>query len=766
MEVNANTQKGTVSLKEIQDKFVTELNSSFCKLLAEINDALFNQSKTVSSNKIKSSYTEAMGIIRNKHDNIQDRFMDKLEERFSQLQSAPPPEQGESEVPKKFNIDKMSLIQDDELEENIAIDAMVTKAKVTHRVVLYQLVNRLNNAIDDQIINLDNNPLNPLTICEAFQFSIDHLEINVAPKLVIYKLFDRIVITPLALIYENINQSLISKGIPADLPDKPVNKQRQQKNKDIQAESEAESLDKGTDVLVALKEVLTDYNQGKSSNLINVANAETTQGIAAIPQSVIEQTALIEAISTAQSTYQQQFAVNAENISVIDFKNQVGTLLSTPQTLSDQNIGQINDNIIDIITMLFNFILDDYNLPDTFKALIARLQIPVLKVALIDESFLSTGNHPARVLINEMGQAGIGWTSELGTGLRDILTEIITRIINDFDRDTTIFSEELEKLKAFTKTQTAHAKLIERRVRETEEGKVRRQSAENAAIAAIKEIIGGLRLPPAVDKLLFVDWKNAMQMVYLRKGIDSEKWQKYLKTASELVASLFPVMTTPLREDLENRLPDLIDDLKTGLDLAALDEFESNELFEELDAIFQQVLEGESVFIELLQEDAQDDDGALLIEETAVDQTQAEEADGGNDYRGFLIKQPVAIEEEIELDVEFNAIQLDEDGTYDEMQYSEQVANLQVGSWFKINEHPADDLTNKHCKLAAIIDSVDKYIFVNHAGRKVTEFTKSQLGEALINNHVIQLEKGALFERALKSMISDFRTLKRRESDT
>ncbi|PMZ30557.1 DUF1631 domain-containing protein, partial [Pseudomonas sp. GW247-3R2A] len=66
-------------------------------------------------------------------------------------------------------------------------------------------------------------------------------------------------------------------------------------------------------------------------------------------------------------------------------------------------------DVINLIAMLFECILDDRNLPDSLKALIGRLQIPMLKVAVLDKSFFSRASHPARRLLNEIAAAAMGW---------------------------------------------------------------------------------------------------------------------------------------------------------------------------------------------------------------------------------------------------------------------------------------------------------------------------------------------------------------------
>ena len=52
-------------------------------------------------------------------------------------------------------------------------------------------------------------------------------------------------------------------------------------------------------------------------------------------------------------------------------------------------VGEVDEDVINLVSMLFEFILDDRTLPDSLKALIGRLQIPMLKVAVIDKTFFS-----------------------------------------------------------------------------------------------------------------------------------------------------------------------------------------------------------------------------------------------------------------------------------------------------------------------------------------------------------------------------------------
>ena len=71
-------------------------------------------------------------------------------------------------------------------------------------------------------------------------------------------------------------------------------------------------------------------------------------------------------------------------------------------------IAKIDEDIINLVAMFFDFVLDDHNIPDNVKALIGRLQMPILKVALKDKSFFTNTEHPCRHFINELSRISIG----------------------------------------------------------------------------------------------------------------------------------------------------------------------------------------------------------------------------------------------------------------------------------------------------------------------------------------------------------------------
>ena len=76
--------------------------------------------------------------------------------------------------------------------------------------------------------------------------------------------------------------------------------------------------------------------------------------------------------------------------------------------------NQLESMTIELVAMLFDFIFETKDLPDGIKALLARLQIPVLKAAMLDGAFFAKKSHPSRLLVNALAQAGLGWSPVMG----------------------------------------------------------------------------------------------------------------------------------------------------------------------------------------------------------------------------------------------------------------------------------------------------------------------------------------------------------------
>lgn len=86
------------------------------------------------------------------------------------------------------------------------------------------------------------------------------------------------------------------------------------------------------------------------------------------------------------------------------------------------------------------------------------------------------------------------------------------------------------------------------------------------------------------------------------------------------------------------------------------------------------------------------------------------------------------------------------------------VEALRAGCWVEFRD---DDQRVTRCRLAAVLKTTGKYIFVSRAGIKVAEETAASLALILDQGGVTFLDDGQLFDRALESVIGNLREMKR-----
>jgi hypothetical protein len=83
---------------------------------------------------------------------------------------------------------------------------------------------------------------------------------------------------------------------------------------------------------------------------------------------------------------------------------------------------------IEIVALLFQSILTEERIPAAVRVWFARLQMPVLRVAVSEPDFFATIDHPARRLIDRMGACVMGFDCD-EPRVGDILEKEIKRVV-------------------------------------------------------------------------------------------------------------------------------------------------------------------------------------------------------------------------------------------------------------------------------------------------------------------------------------------------
>ncbi|WP_122662858.1 DUF1631 domain-containing protein [Pseudomonas viridiflava] len=721
-----------VVLLQVRDKAAQQLKDALQELFDNADDTLFEMADRAQSNSEQNIFFEAMRDLRLKRKSIERAFLDKFYEAFLRLGQY---QVSEPVIATPVSFDKLSLVHNDDLEKTVAVDAMVTKVLSRDGTALAQLTTRLNQLVTQPLTN-EANPMGPAMLCDYFLQAGRSLGVGIKVKLIVLKLFEKYVLSDTDDLYSEANQLLIATGILPELKAVPARRSTDRSTRPSRSVEQfsdpalaqtADKLDKGVqDVFSALQELLLQVR----GNIVprHEASAEARP---------ISSQDLLRLLS-----HMQQYVPSSDLPDDFDLRNQLEQLLTRVSVKSGKFrvVGVGDEDVINLIAMLFEFILDDRNLPSSLRALIGRLQIPMLKVAVIDKSFFSRGSHPARRLLNEIAAAALGWGGR-DDYQRDSLyvrvEQIVQRLLNDFVDDPAIFSELLVDFLAFTSDERRRSELLEQRTRDAEEGRARAELARQRVQQELNQRLLGKVLPEVVVRLLQEAWSKVLLLTCLKHGDDSVEWQAGLAAMDDLVWSVELHEEPEARQRLLDLVPGLLKALREGLTSAAFDPFATSEFFSQLEVLHVQAFQHFS---------RMQDDAANGSPDTA----DVEDAQGPAMIQ--VVEEIVLIAPGGEQLFNEPAPRLPEDDAG-----LAQVDKLRLGGWVEIQE---DEEHKLRCKLAAIVEPSGRYVFVNRTGMKVLEKTRTGLAMEFRRGTIRMLDDALLFDRALESVMGNLRKLK------
>jgi hypothetical protein len=233
----------------------------------------------------------------------------------------------------------------------------------------------------------------------------------------------------------------------------------------------------------------------------------------------------------------------------------------------DDQINNDTDRIaMDVIALLFDYIFRDRSIPDAMRSLFSRLQIPIVKAALLDRSFFSDKKHSARQLLDNLAEAAVGATHDAAyeQAFAALAAEIVEEICRDFEIDVAVFRTANLKLSAFIEGERQRvASATSTDVAEAlhaEQGEADRSHV----LAFLRDRLAGTDLPFEVRGFIDTTWADYMALLRRDHGPDSEQWSKAVATLDDLLWSIAAKERTSQKARLTKMIPTLIGALRKG----------------------------------------------------------------------------------------------------------------------------------------------------------------------------------------------------------
>ncbi|MFV2030981.1 MAG: DUF1631 domain-containing protein [Gammaproteobacteria bacterium] len=807
---------GSTAVYESVQRFALKGLSDLIRVLMEnMDDALFDLSEKAETDRERNMYFEAMREIRLKRGFLQQGFDQAMEDYFNQFSH----NQATNEL--EEDPEELTLVELEDLEDTIAIDNMISKARPHFEDDLFAVTERLKVVLSRGEIDEDLNPLDPKAICDSFHEASDVIESQIEIKLIFYKLFDKYVMNSLGGFYRELNTLFIDKGV---LPEFKASEERMKQTTRFMAnrirgsandrapdtpsgEPPALETDSpahaslpidGGDLLSMLRQVLTPAlgNQAASGSAIvgentvrqpegRVASAEGE--IAAVP--VAQNAAYMTALTNLQTTSLQSQPL--ESINPQEARAQTHQQLLAFNRVNADQASPAENQIIDIVSMLFDFFFDDDALPAPIKVLIGRLQIPILKVAILDDSFFNHKKHPARELLDSISKASLGWGEDPNQEkvLVDKIEEVVNFLLTEFEQDVKVFDKALADFKQFLAEESERNRIADELVKKQEQERERLvKEAQDSASNLIRKLTAKRELYFEVTQFLDSTWNPVLFHIFLTMGESSNHWKNIRRISSTFIWTLVPKFSKEERVKILKTLPSLLRALSMGMDLIKIDTEAQNRIFQMLAkqhskivkqtsknivtriddrtvwpeggaaealAGFTQGLANEDIDIEFgpdatgaiqIVEKQDDPDAITIISETSTDEV----IKNLDDFSSGVKKGEIKIDEEIIIDSAEQAT-FKAAASQDTDEFLDQAQALETGTWVKFSE---DNNKALNARLAWKSKITGKYVFVNRLGQKVKQLTVYGFATDLRSGRAKLIESVSVFDRAINTIIS------------
>ena len=272
------------------------------------------------------------------------------------------------------------------------------------------------------------------------------------------------------------------------------------------------------------------------------------------------------------------------------FKNFAAQMQDGAKTEEKRGVSESDMHTIDLVGMVFDYMLKDESLPDSIKALLSYLHTPFLKLAFIDPGFFEQPEHPARLLLNSLAEAGARWVGNNGEAQHDMyakIKNIVDRVLSDFNKDVRIITELLLEFNSLTKNIVRRQELMEKRAKEKAQGEARLRDVKAQVNTEVHHRIDGKELPSAVLLFVLQPWSDYLSFCLLRYGEKAEKWARALALVDDLLWAIEPKTDQEEQAKQSTLSSSLLQSIQAGFETIGYDQTKGKKLIEAVSSLLE-----------------------------------------------------------------------------------------------------------------------------------------------------------------------------------
>ncbi len=235
---------------------------------------------------------------------------------------------------------------------------------------------------------------------------------------------------------------------------------------------------------------------------------------------------------------------------------------------------------IEIVALLFQSILTEERIPAAVRVWFARLQMPVLRVAVTEPDFFATVDHPARRLIDRMGACVLGFDSG-AQAVGDALEKEIKRIVQVVeaypDTGRRVFQTVLTEFEKFLEHYFKNENKMTRKGGSLAQHVEQRETLAIKYTIELRRMLNEVPVQEGVRQFLFHVWADVLATTAVRYGAQDDHTKRMKRAAADLIWSASAKVTRDERGEVIRRLPPLLKALREGMVSAGTDNAKQEE---------------------------------------------------------------------------------------------------------------------------------------------------------------------------------------------
>ena len=300
-----------------------------------------------------------------------------------------------------------------------------------------------------------------------------------------------------------------------------------------------------------------------------VAGFDSTRGAQASPQLAQAMAGMVAGDSGHQRT--QVVETGNQVYGEIHVEQASTALRQRTSTLKKAASTSAEKATIEIVALMFQSILAEDRIPSAVRVWFARLQMPVLRVAISEPEFFGSLQHPARRLIDRMGSCVLGFDIDVSGNAMEIEIKRIVQVIEQYPetgrRVFQLVYDEFQKFLSKFLSENGSAARVVSIAQQVEQ----KETMAIQYTIEMRKMLNDMPVRDEIREFLFKTWAEVLAITAMRNGAQHEQTMTLKRCAADLVWAASAKPNRADRAKVIADLPKLLQLLRLGMTMLGMD---------------------------------------------------------------------------------------------------------------------------------------------------------------------------------------------------